>query len=228
MRRMVGPARTVNDFHMHSGDRMVQREFHELYENTSDEFKAELIGGIVYVASPVSPAHETVHRWLSAIFLTYQLSTSGLEVCANATLILAEDAEPQPDLMLRRLPEFGGRSITRPDGYIQGSPELVIEIANSVRSIDLHAKRVDYDRNGVLEYLVYVVEEQRLRWFDLYTRQERMPDADGIFRMKQFPGLWIDAAAIAASDRNQMIAVLQRGLSSPEHANFERQLSAAV
>ena len=146
-------------------------------------------------------------------------------MCANATLILDDDAEPQPDLLLRRLPEYGGISTSREDGYLQGPPELVIEIAHSRKSIDLHAKRHDYARNGVPEYLVYLTDEKRLRWFDLQSHHELRPDSAGIFKMRQFPGLWIDQAAVVSNNRSKMISVLQRGLSKPEHGAFVRQLA---
>ena len=41
------------------------------------------------------------------------------------------------------------------DGYVDGAPELVAEIAASSASIDLHAKRNAYRRNWVQEYLVW-------------------------------------------------------------------------
>jgi Uma2 family endonuclease len=206
---------------------MSQAEFHSLYEQTSEHFRAELIGGIVYVASSDQPDHDAVHLWLSAILLTYQMASMGLEVCSNATVILNHDSDPQPDLLLRKLPQHGGISMSRDDGYIHGPVELVIEIAHSSRSIDLHAKRNDYRRYGVPEYLVYVVDEKRLRWFDLEADKELRPEFETVFKIRRFPGLWIDEAALVRNNRQQMISVLQRGLSSPEHRNFVRNLTAA-
>jgi Uma2 family endonuclease len=210
---------------LNSGDRMSQAEFHELYEQAPEDFRAELIGGIVYVSSTGHEEHEAAHLWLSAILLTYQLATIGLEVCSNATVILNDDAEPQPDLLLRRLPQFGGISTSGQDGYIQGPVELVIEIAHSKKSIDLHAKRNDYRRYGVPEYLVYVLDEKRLRWFDLEAGKELRPEAETIFKIRRFPGLWIDEAALVTNNRQKMISILQRGLCSHDHRNFVQELA---
>jgi Uma2 family endonuclease len=207
---------------------MNQAEFHALYEQTPEGFKAELIGGIVYVRPVRSPQHETVHYWLSAILLAYQMSTPGIEVCDNATVILDHDAEPQPDLLVRRSAKSGGTSACRADGYLQGPPELVIEIAQSRKSLELHAKLQDYRRYRVPEYLVYILDEQRLRWFDLQVSQELLPDRDGILKIRRFPGLWIDQPALVSNNRTRMIATAQRGIAEPAHQVFTHDLSAIL
>ena len=37
---------------LRTGDRMTQREFHPIYKQTPENFRAELIGGIVYDGDP--------------------------------------------------------------------------------------------------------------------------------------------------------------------------------
>lgn len=69
--------------------------------------------------------------------------------------------EPQPDILLRILPEAGGQTRDSADGYIEGAPELIAEIASSSASYDVHQKKRAYLRNRVREYLVWSVEEQR-------------------------------------------------------------------
>ena len=46
-------------------------------------------------------------------------------------------------------------------GYIVGAPELMIEIARSSRSYDLNEKKTDYERAGVLEYVVIELDPDR-------------------------------------------------------------------
>jgi Uma2 family endonuclease len=189
-----------------NGDRMTQPDFHRAYERMPPGFRAELIGGIVYVASPLRVGHAAAHPWLSALLFAYQVATPGVQLGDNGTVILDEEAEPQPDLFLRVLPECGGLSRTTVEDYVQGPPELVVEVAHSSRSIDLHAKRLDYARTGVPEYIVHLVATGPLRWF---------------------PGLWIDTAALAARDFGRLAAVLQKGLAAPDHAAFVDKLAAA-
>jgi hypothetical protein len=49
--------------------------------------------------------------------------------------------------------------------------------------------------------------------------------ADGIFRSEAFPGLWLEAAAMLGGDLKQVLATLQRGLATPEHAAFVQRLN---
>jgi Uma2 family endonuclease len=205
---------------------MTQAEFHRIYEQMPPNFKAELIEGIVYVASPLKRGHGIDHLPLGSLFYLYELNTPGVESGDNTTILLGEEGEPQPDLYLRILSEYGGQSRTTPDDYVEGAPELVAEIAHSRRAIDLHAKRRDYTRYGVREYLVLCVRERQLRWFDLRADQELAADSDGIIRVRCFPGLWIEVEALLARDP-RMVAVLQQGLATAEHAAFVRALTEA-
>jgi hypothetical protein len=52
-------ARTTSLPPLHNGDHMSQAEFHRRYEAYPDDVKIELIGGIVYVASPLKRPHGT-------------------------------------------------------------------------------------------------------------------------------------------------------------------------
>lgn len=212
---------------LQSGDRMNRVEFHRLYENTPKHFKAELIGGTVYVASPLGLAHANRHGHLGMLFAAYELNTPGTESGDNATVMLGDESEPQPDLLLRILPEFGGQSATDRDDYVKGAPELIAEIAHSSRSIDLHAKRDDYARNGVREYLVLSLKDEQLFWFDLATGRELTPGPDGIIRLQSFPGFWINVSALLQADYKKLMTSFQQGLDSAEHAEFIRRLASA-
>jgi Uma2 family endonuclease len=207
-----------------NGDTMSQAEFHVAYQKMPENVKAELIEGVVYMASPLRLGHGINHIPLGSLLFAYESNTPGTQSGDNATVILGKDAEPQPDLFLRILPEYGGRSGTT-DDYITGPPELVVEIALSSRAIDLHAKQRDYRKYGVTEYLVACIEDQELRWFDFRANMELTADNDGILRIKGFPGLWIDSKAVFARDFNQLMKVLNQGLAVPEHAAFVEKLN---
>lgn len=209
---------------LESGDEMSREEFHRIYEQAPENFKAELIGGVVYVASPVRVSHGQPHALLSALFVAYESRTQGVEVCDNSTVMLGKDCEVQPDLLLRILPECGGRSQTNENDYIEGPPEFVTEIALTSRSVDLNAKKRQYTRYGVLEYLVWCVKENELRWFDLVASTELRPDEAGVYRIRSFPGLWISGPAVVARDYASLMGTLEAGLASPEHAAFVAEL----
>jgi len=50
-----------------NGDRMTQKEFHRRYEQYPEDVKFELIGGIVYLAPPVTWSHGTYSAKLSFV-----------------------------------------------------------------------------------------------------------------------------------------------------------------
>jgi len=207
---------------LYNGDRMTQPEFHRRYQAYPEDVKFELVEGIVYMASPLRRAHGKYHAQLTMLFGLYELRTPGVEVLDNVTTILGEESEPQPDLSLRILSEYGGRSRETERDYVQGPPELIAEVAPSTRSIDMHQKRRDYQRAGVREYLVLCVEERQLHWFRFKPNGKLVPDERDVFRSQAFPGLWIDSGAVLACDRARAVRTLRKGLASPEHTAFSR------
>jgi Uma2 family endonuclease len=210
-----------------NGDRMKQPEFHRRYEAYPEDVKFELVGGVVYMASPLRLKHSDYDDEVGYILGTYRRATPGVQVLRNATTILGEESEPQPDLGLRVLPEYGGRSRTTDDDYVEGPPELLVEISYSTRALDMHAKRDDYRQTGVLEYLVVCVEEKELYWFAFPEGRRLAPDRQGVYRSRVFPGLWIDGPALLRLDSARVGEVLQQGLASRLHAAFVKRLAKA-
>src|SRR5258708_23173960 len=93
--------REAETLELHNGDRMTREEFHRIYEQTPEHFRAELIGGIVYVASPLKLRHGTNHLPLGTLFFAYEGHTPGAQSGDNTTILLGDEGEPQPDLFLR-------------------------------------------------------------------------------------------------------------------------------
>lgn len=211
---------------LENGERMDQKTFHERYLKTPPDFRAELIEGIVYVMSPLRLGHARSDNRFGGLLFNYCAVTPGVEAQNNATTIMGERTEPQPDSALLILDEYGGQTRDGDDDCTYGAPELVIEVALSSRSIDLHAKFRDYERAGVREYIVYDVSVPEIRWFA--SEDGRFaplpPDDDGLFRSRVFPGLWLDPAAFLANDKPALLAALGRGLASPAHAAFVAEL----
>ncbi len=130
---------------LENGDRLTRAEFERRYFARPEIGKAELIEGIVYVPSPVRFAsHGEPHSWILAWLGLYSAFTPGVRVADNATVRLDEDNEPQPDALLRIEPEAGGSSRLDSDDYLEGAPELIVEVAGSSVARDLHEKRRAY------------------------------------------------------------------------------------
>lgn len=213
---------------LRTGDHLTVKEFERRYRAMPHVKKAELIEGVVYMPSPVSDEyHGTPHAHLVTWAGVYTAHTPGTQPGDNSTLLLEKgENQPQPDVLLRILPEYGGQSRHDNKGYILGAPELAAEVSASRVSYDLHAKKDAYERNGVREYVVWRVEEAAIDWFVLRGgRYHALRRRDGVFRSKVFPGLWLDAPALLAGDLARVLAVVQEGVASPEHRRFVARLA---
>ena len=214
-------ATTTQILPLENGDRLTRIQFERRYSAMPKLKKAELIEGIVYIGSPVRVrSHGQPHAAIMAILSAYWIATPGVDIGNNSTVRLDLDNEPQPDILLRI--ESGGRSIVSDDDYVEGAPELIVEIAPSSAAYDLHDKKQVYRRNGVQEYIVWQVFENKLDWFSLQSGEYVLlqPDDNGVVRSLVFPGLWLFVPSLLAGEMVKAIALLQLGLTSPEHAQF--------
>ena len=210
------------------GQRLDQAEFHRRYEAMPTETRAELIDGVVFMPGPVGP--NTVGPDVPALVWLnyYEENTPGVEVLDNTSTALGPRSEPQPDVQLRILPECGGRTETD-RRVVRGVPELLVEVSHTTRYTDLGPKLDDYERAGVLEYVVRALEPDEVLWHVL--REGRLvavpPDAGGLYRSRVFPGLWLDPQALLARDTRRLRAVLDQARATPEHPAFVAKLAAA-
>jgi Uma2 family endonuclease len=213
---------------LENGDRLTRPEFERRYLAAPHIKKAELIEGIVYVASPLrheqhGKPHSRVMTWLGV----YQAMTSFVDLSIEPTVRLDLDNEPQPDAVLFIESVVGGQTRLSNDGYIEGSPELIVEIAASSTAIDTGSKKQAYRRNGVLEYIVWQSYENQIDWFRLTDGDYILlsPEQDGIIRSQVFPGLWLLVEALLNNQMARVLEVLQLGLNSSEHREFVEQLA---
>jgi Uma2 family endonuclease len=211
-----------------NGDHLDQKTFHERYKAMPSHVRAELIGGIVYMSSPLKRKHGRSGGRLSHWLVTYEDATPGTEALENASAILGPESEPQPDGCLFILPEYGGQVWEDEEGYLNGAPEFIGEISDSSESIDLNRKKLDYEEAGVREYFVAALRTKQVFWFARRRGKFKAvsPGTDGILRSEVFPGLWLDPAAFLSRDYQQVLAVLRQGLASPEHAAFVAKLAS--
>jgi Uma2 family endonuclease len=226
---------------LQNGDRLTRDEFERRYEAMPHVKKAELIEGTVYRPPPVHAdshgrPHSTVVGWL----LTYDAATPGVTSYDNATVRLDLDNEPQPDALLRINEDCGGQSRIRDDDYVEGAPELVVEVAHSsagsevtecspeCAAYDLHDKKRVYRRNGVQEYLVWQIEDERVDWFVLEGGEylPLTPGAEGHLESRVFPGLVLGVDALLNEDNAAVLALLQARIGSEGHQTFVDRLVA--
>ena len=215
---------------LENGDRLDRFEFERRYRAMPNVNKAELIEGVVYMPSPVAfEGHGEEHSLANGWAIYYRSKVRKVRVGDNSTSRLDIDNEPQPDLLIM-LPAAAGGQAKVVDGYVEGAPEFVLEVASSSASIDLNAKLRAYERNGVREYVVWRTRDDAVDWFDLtdagkFARRDG-PDFDGLFKSRLFPGLWLDPLALVNDDPAALLAAVDRGCATGEHAEFARRLAS--
>lgn len=214
---------------LENGDHLTRNEFERRYYGMPHLKKAELIEGVVYLPSPLRfEPHARPHGHLITWLGVYEASTLGVKMGDNPTVRLDLDNELQPDAVLLIDEAAGGQSRLDEDGYIEGAPELVVEVAASSTANDLYDKKKVYRRNGVREYIVWQVLDQKLDWFVLREGRCECLEADGsgIMYSEIFPGLWLAVSALLDGDMATVLATVQEGLNASEHSEFVKQLSA--
>lgn len=194
-----------------NGDRLTRDEFERRYDATPHLKKAELIEGVVYVPAALrfrnhGQPHANIMTWLGV----YQVFTPGVKLADNPIRLDLDNA-PQPDAVLLI---DGGQTKISNDDYIEGAPELIVEIAASSAAYDLYDKKRAYRRNGVREYLVWRVYDREFDWFYLNAGEYIKLEADetGVIRSLVFPGLWLAVSLLLSEQMQQVLAVLQFGL----------------
>ncbi len=214
---------------LENGDRLTRSEFYRRWDAMPRVKKAERIEGRVILGGRVSLRdHGQQHSWIVGWLTQFCASYSEAECGVSSTVQLDLDNDLQPDAILRIASEREGQSRITEDGYIAGPPELVVEVAASSASHDLHEKQHIYLRSGVREYLVWKVLERDLVWFRVENDEyvPIMADKAGIIRSELFPGLWLHAYALLDGDIAKVLETLQQGIATPPHAEFVTTLQS--
>jgi Uma2 family endonuclease len=202
---------------LESGDRLSRDDFHRRYSLLPDLNKAELVQGVVYVPSPTRfSVHDRQQRDVGLWLGTYAVRTAGIESGVISTIIRSEDTEVRPDGFLFHVPPPPRGAYVREDGYIEGAPQLVFEVAASTASYDLHDKLHAYERAGVQEYIVWRVRDEEVDWFRLYdgAYQRVRPDERGAIESIAFPGLRLTVAKLLAGDMVGVLADLDKPVTN--------------
>jgi Uma2 family endonuclease len=205
---------------LESGDQMTAAEFERRYDADPRVHHAELIDGVVYVSSPVRAEYHgkqvsQANRWLGA----YADLNEDIEVYVDSTLRIDERQQLQPDVALC---VEEGTSRIDDEGYLIGAPELVVEVAASSVSRDLHRKKDIYAELGVREYIVWRVYDETIDWFVLEEGRyvQREADKNGLIVSAVFEGLRLDVPALLKGD---MKAVIKAVSEKPPRKSPEKQ-----
>ncbi len=211
---------------LREGDRLSSAEFIRRWEAMPSLKRAELLGGVVFMPSPVSLPHALTHGEIYPWVWLYKELTPGCQSGLECTWLMGVEEVTQPDIFLRVLSECGGQSDDA-GNYPSGAPELIVEVTGSTMSRDLGVKLDIYRRVGVREYVTMLLHTKQVIWRQLVRGRykELKPAVDGLLHSTVFPGLWLDPAAVWDPKISIRTAV-ELGVKSAEHAAFVRKLAA--
>ncbi|MGE3074927.1 MAG: Uma2 family endonuclease [Dehalococcoidia bacterium] len=192
---------------LENGAVMTREEFHEAYADCEGLRRAELVEGVVFMPSPVRyESHDKPAALIRGWLFSYSLKHPETETGGEASLLLGQ-SEVQPDAFLMRT----GSVPSDEDGYLTGAPQLVVEIAASSKSRDLHSKMDIYRRHGVAEYIVWRTVEGAIDWFRSVDGQFQrvQPDKVGVIESAIFPGLRLSIPRALAMDSPGLVELLR-------------------
>jgi hypothetical protein len=209
------------------GDNLDRDEFMRRWEALPEIKKAELIGGIVYMPSPILVDHGDADVNVAGWLMVYEVATPGRASGHNTTAYLL-DAVPQPDLRLVSFrtmaghPGLRGNSCTVLRSWWPRYPRQVHPVT-CTKSWNFTGTPTSRNMSR------FCSTSGKLRWHVLEGREYQVvePDGDGIHRSRTFPGLWLDKGAFLQGDMRKVLDTLEEGLGSPEHQEFVRRLEQA-
>lgn len=212
---------------LENGDRLTREEFHRRYKEMPENVRAELINGVVYFRTSTTVSHAEANAIVVGLIGLYSINTFGTIFANHVSIMIDEKSESQPDAVLRIEENCGGKSSVNDRDYLEGAPELVVEIASSSASYDLHDKLEMYEQKGVQEYIVWRVLDNQIDWFGLEKGKYKkfVGDKQGLIESKVLPGLRLNVKAILNDDLQKVLADLQNGLKSKKYKDFAKQLS---
>jgi Uma2 family endonuclease len=165
--------------------------FAEFMELIPEDQKADLLEGVIHVASPENSEHNDLLLWLGTILRPFiEERQLGRLTINKVAYRLSDRSAPEPDL--------GFVASDRLDcikpGYVDGPPDLAVEIVSPESADrDYESKRVRYEAHGVREYWIIDPLEHAttflIREGDAFVER---PPRDHIYESRILPGFSLD------------------------------------
>jgi Uma2 family endonuclease len=181
--------------------------FEEFLEIVPDGEKADLLDGVIYMASPDNTDAANVNSWLGTLIFNFvEANDLGKVYFSRVAYRLGSKRGPEPDIGF--VPKW--ESIRR-RGYIDGPPALAVEIvsADSVGR-DYVQKRAVYESGGVREYWIIDPDEKQATFLVLRGgRFVTIKPKNHIFSSEFLPGFRIDVRWLWKTPRPRTHDVLR-------------------
>jgi Uma2 family endonuclease len=180
-----------------------------------EDEKADLIDGVIYVASPENVDANKLFLWLITIIHLYVRKKKLGEVFGSRVACRLNDTNaPEPDIVFVSTKHQD--RIRR--GGVEGPPDLAIEIVSpdSVE-LDYDKKRRQYQRFKIPEYWIVDEEERRIILLRLNSqgRYREVPVRKGALHSQALKGFRLNPDWLWQDPRPDELEVLQQLLGEP-------------
>jgi len=175
----------------------------------TDGQKADLIDGVIYMASPDNTDANELFTWLITIIYPFTRKRKlGRTFGSRVAFRINEINAPEPDIGV----VLTSRLHLVQRGRVNGPPDLAIEIV-SPDSIerDYVRKRAQYQRAGVTEY--WIIDEMEQTVLVLFLgksgRYREIRPRQGVLHSKVLPGFWLRPEWLWQQPLPDPLAILQ-------------------
>jgi Uma2 family endonuclease len=173
-----------------------------------DGQKADLLDGVIYMASPDNTDANLLNGWLCVLMdLFVDRRDLGRVVLSRVAFRLGPTQGPEPDIAFIRKDRL--RRVQ--PGYVDGPPDLAVEIVSpdSVER-DYVQKLGLYRRAGVGEYWIVDPMLQKMTVYRLDTlgRYRVVQPRKGILHSRELPGFWLRPEWLWQDPRPKKTALL--------------------
>ncbi len=166
-------------------------DFEDFCLLVKDGEKADLIDGVIYMASPDNTDANKLNGWLLALMSIYaRRKDLGQVYVSRVAFRLDKKNGPEPDIAFVRKDRL--HLVKR--GRVEGAPDLAVEIV-SPDSIerDYGKKRDQYERFGVREYWIVDELEEKVTLLRLQAsgRYREVRPKKGVLHSQALPGFYL-------------------------------------
>ena len=180
---------------------------------------------VPWESSMARPRRAMIVTWLGL----YRARTPGVQVLDGATAILGRKSEPQPDVPLRILPEYGGQSQNK-RGFVRRRP------GTGRRGRQGHALHRPWSqaqrlrtrrRPGIHRAGARPRRGDLVRLAEAPAGEACRREPEACTARKSFPGSGSTRRRCSQTTSRACCATLDKGLATPEHAAFVAKLAKA-
>jgi Uma2 family endonuclease len=171
--------------------RLAPYTFEDFCALVKDGEKADLIDGVIYMASPDNSDANNLFMWLGGVIDSFVEEKELGEVYGSRVAFRLGDTDgPEPDIAFVRKDHLD--RVER--GFVRGGPDLAVEIVSpESKDRDYEKKRQKYEAAGVREYWIVDEPERKVTLLRLGKdgKYREVRPRKGILHSKVLPGFWL-------------------------------------